>query len=95
MKNFLHSHPGVVIGTLAIAFVVVLAGFFSWAIGDIFNQMGRALAAPTAQSVVGFDLSGASKLNLRGLMNSAASTSAPTTSATSSAFTTSSSTPTP
>jgi hypothetical protein len=71
MKNFLHSHPNIVIGTLAVVLVVLLAGFYSWAIGDVFDQMGRALATPPAKSAVGFDLSGASNLNLRGLVNGA------------------------
>jgi hypothetical protein len=72
MKNFLHSHPNIVIGTLAGALVLVLVGFYSWAIDDVFDQMGRALASPSARSVVGFDLLGASKLDLRGLMDDGA-----------------------
>jgi hypothetical protein len=69
MKKFLHSHPNIVIGTLAVVFIVVLASFYSWAIDDVFDQMGRALASPSVQSAVGFDLPGASKLDLRGLMD--------------------------
>ncbi len=97
MKKFLHSHPNVVIGTLAIALIVVLASFFSWAIGDVFDQMGRALASPSAQSATGFNLSGVSKLDLRGLINGAAPTSTPipTTTAATSTSITSSSTLTP
>jgi hypothetical protein len=72
MKIFLHSHPNLVIATLAAVFIVVLAGFYSWAIGDVFDQMDRALASASVQSAVGFDLPGASKLDLRGLVNSAA-----------------------
>lgn len=72
MKKFLHSHPNIVIGTLAGALVLVLVGFYSWAIDDVFDQMGRALASPSARSVVGFDLLGASKLDLRGLMDDGA-----------------------
>jgi hypothetical protein len=49
--------------------VIILASFYSWAIGDVFNQVSRALASPPAQSAVGFDLPGASKLDLRGLMD--------------------------
>jgi hypothetical protein len=93
MKKFLHSHPNIVIGTLAAVLVVVLVGFYSWAIGDVFTQMGRALAPPSAQSAVGFDLPGASKLDLRGLMDGVAP--APTTTAATSTSTASSSTPTP
>ena len=68
MKKFLHSHPNIVIGTLAAVFIAALAGFYSWAIGDVFDQMSRALAPPPAQSAIGFDLLGASHLDLRGLM---------------------------
>jgi hypothetical protein len=74
MKKFLRSHPNIVIVTLATVLIVTLAGFYSWAIGNVFNQMSRALASPAAQSVAGFDLSGASKLDLRGLMDGVAPT---------------------
>jgi hypothetical protein len=74
MKKFLHSHPNIVIGMLAVVLIVALVSFYSWAIGDVFEQMGRALASPSAQSAVGFNLSGASKLDLRGLMNGSTST---------------------
>jgi hypothetical protein len=69
MKKFLRSHPNIVIGTLAAVFVVVLASFYFWAIDNVFDQMGRALTAPSTQSAVGFNLSGASKLDLRGLVS--------------------------
>jgi hypothetical protein len=72
MKKFLHSHPNIVIGTLATVLVIVLVSFYSWAIDDVFDQMGRALASPSAQNAVGFDLPGASKLDLRGLMGGVA-----------------------
>jgi hypothetical protein len=72
MKKILHSHPNIVIGTLAAVLVVILVSFYSWGIGDVFAQMGRALASPSAQSAVGFDLPGASKLDLRGLMDGVA-----------------------
>jgi hypothetical protein len=69
MKNFLHSHPTIIIGTLAAALVIVLVSFYSWAIDDVFAQMDRALTSPSAQSAIGFDLPGAAKLDLRGLMD--------------------------
>ncbi len=97
MKKFLHSHPNIVIGTLAAVFIVALVSFYSWAIDDVFDQLGRALASPSAQSAVGFDLAGASKLDLRGLMDNGAnlapvSSSVPVT-APSVATTTTSATP--
>ena len=97
MKKFLYSHPNIIIGTLATVLIVVLAVFYFRGIADVFDQMGRALASPPAQSAVGFDLSKASKLDLRGLMDDAslAPVIAPVSVATStaSASTTSSSTP--
>lgn len=78
MKDFFHSHPNIIIGTLVVIFIIILAGFYSWAIDDVFTQISRSLASPLAQSVSGFDLSAASKLNLRGLMGPVASSSTST-----------------
>jgi hypothetical protein len=79
MKKFLYSHPNIFIGTLAVVFIGILIVFYSWAIGDVFNEISQALATPSAQSISDFNLSGASKLDLRGLINSTSSASATTT----------------
>lgn len=68
MKKIIHSHPNVIIATLALIFVIALVTIYSWAIGDVFMQVDRALASPLPQSAGGFDLSAAAALDLRGLM---------------------------
>jgi hypothetical protein len=100
MKKFLHSHPNIIIGTFAVIFVGALILFYSWAIGDMFSQIPRALIPPPPQNITGFDLPAASKLDLRGLVNEAPSPApsspAPSSSASSSpSFSSSSATSTP
>jgi hypothetical protein len=73
MKKLLYSHPNIIIGTLAVVLVGTLIFFYSWAIDDMFSQIPRALIPPASQSITGFDLSAASKLDLRGLVNEAPS----------------------
>lgn len=80
--KLLRSHPTLIIGTLALGFIGILFVFYSWAIGDVFTEVGKALAEPQSQTISGFDLGGASKLDLRGLMgNSSPSTATVATSA--------------
>ncbi|HUC01483.1 MAG TPA: hypothetical protein VMA75_01090 [Candidatus Paceibacterota bacterium] len=80
MKKFLRHHPSVVIGALAIIFVAALFAAYSWAINDVFMALHTALATPRSESVSGFDLASASKLDLRGLVSSSSlSASAPQT----------------
>jgi hypothetical protein len=95
MKKFLHSHTTIIIGTLAVVFIVVLVSFYSWAIDDVFRQIDRALTSPSTQNAVGFDIPGASKLNLRGLVNGATPTATSTPTATTSTPVATSSTQTP
>jgi hypothetical protein len=80
MKKFLHSHPNVIIGTLAVVLVGTLIFFYSWAIDDVFSQIPRALVPPAPQNITGFNLSAASKLDVRGLVNvvPSSATSSPT-----------------
>ena len=93
MKKFLHSHPNIIIGTIAVVLVGTLVFFYSWAIDDMFSQIPRALMPPASKSITGFDLSGASKLDLRGLANDvSSSTPTPPASSSSSSAT---GTPTP
>ncbi len=69
MKKFLYTHLNITIGALAVLFIAILAGFYLWAIGDVFGQMKRALMPSPSHDAVGFDLAGASKLDLHGLIN--------------------------
>lgn len=78
MKKILHAHPVAIMITLLVVIVGVLIAFYFWAIGDVFTQVGRALSPAPAQSAGSFDLSGASALDLRGLMNTSTPPAAPT-----------------
>ncbi len=75
MKKILHSHPNLVIGTLAVIFIGTLATFSLWAVSDIFTEVQAGLVAPAPASQAGFDLTAASKLDLRGIVVSTSSTS--------------------
>lgn len=70
MKKLFHSHPSIVIGTLALAFIVVLAAFYWWAINDVIAELRVALVSPAAQSISGFDFADAEKLGLSGVTSS-------------------------
>jgi hypothetical protein len=71
MKKFLHSHPNLIIGAIYIVFIGILLAFYFWAVNNVFDQLRFALISPPPQSAVGFDLAGAAKLDLRGLLNGA------------------------
>lgn len=86
--KLLRSHPTLTIGTLALVFIGILFVFYSWAIGDVFTEVGKALAQPQSQAISGFNLSGASKLDLRGLISTSSSPEATTTPAVGAATTT-------
>ncbi|HUC31631.1 MAG TPA: hypothetical protein VMR99_03045 [Candidatus Paceibacterota bacterium] len=79
MKKFFHSHSNFILGALALLFLGVLLAFFIWAVDDVFSQVRLALAPPTPQSAEGFDLTAASKLDLRGLVNGVPAPSTPAT----------------
>ena len=75
MKKLLHKYPNVIIGSLAVIFLAVLIGFYFWAINDAVAELQSALVTPPPQSVSGYDLSAAAKLDYRGLINITTSTS--------------------
>jgi len=67
MKKALYAHPDAVIAALAIIFLGILISFYLWATGVIVIQLHRSLTPAPSQSASGFNLQGASKLDLRGL----------------------------
>lgn len=75
MKKFFHSHPDVIIAVLAVVFLGVIIALYVWALNDVFLEIHRSLSSSESQSATTFNLQGASKLDLRGLMNG--TTSAP------------------
>lgn len=68
MKKILHSHPNIIIGTLAVLFLAILITFYLWAVNDAVAQLRTALMVPPPQNITGFDLAGAAKLDFRGLI---------------------------
>ena len=68
MKKKLYSHPDVIIATLAFVLLCTLAAFYSWATDAIITQLHRSLVSVPPQTAAGFNLDGASKLDLRGLL---------------------------
>jgi hypothetical protein len=69
MKKILHRYPIVVMIALLIIFVGILISFYVWGIGDIFSDIDQALVSPPSQSSGSFDLPGAAKLDLHGLVS--------------------------
>jgi len=68
MKKLLHLHPNFVIGTLAAVFLGILVIFYLWATGNAFTELRLSLATPVSQTIGSFNLAGAAKLDLRGLV---------------------------
>jgi hypothetical protein len=80
MKKFFYSHPDTVIAAFALIFIGILVGLYSWASNDVFTEVHQALTSSPAQSSDSFDLAGAGKLDLRGLVSNPSTSPAPTTS---------------
>jgi len=74
MKKILYSHPNITIGALALIFLAVLVAFYVRAIDGVVAPLHAALMAPPSESKSGFDLQGAAKLDLRGLVKPSSST---------------------
>ena len=73
MKKKLYAHPDIIIAVFAIVLFCVLVSFYSWATDAIVEQIRRSLTSATPQSAAGFNLDGASKLDLRGLLGQSSS----------------------
>ena len=76
MKKIFHAYPEVIIVTLAVVFLAVLAVCYTWAINVIYGEVHQALTSSLPQSSDAFDLAGAAKLDLRGLMGASSTPSA-------------------
>ena len=73
MKKFFYSHPDTIIAALALIFLGILVWFYSWAINDVFTEVHTALTFSPSQQSDSFDLAGAAKLDLRGIVGSSSS----------------------
>jgi hypothetical protein len=69
MKNFLRSHPDIILASTAFVLLAVLIGLFSWAINDVVFEVHRAMVFQAVGDDQGFDLKDAKNLDLRGLLN--------------------------
>jgi amino acid transporter len=70
MKKLIRKFPQAILIVLALFFIGVIAFAFSWGIGDVVGQVNRALnTKPPGNSQANFDIAGAQKLNLRGLVS--------------------------
>ena len=76
MKKKIYAHPDVIIAVLALVLLFVLIAFYFWATDAIVTQVRRALTSAAPQNAVGFDLDGAAKLDLRGLLGQSSSSTA-------------------
>jgi hypothetical protein len=79
MKKKLFSHPDVILAVLALILFGVLVAFYFWATDAIVTQVHRSLIAVAPESASGFNLKGASALDLRGLLGQASSSPASST----------------
>jgi hypothetical protein len=68
MKKILSSHPNTVITVLVLVFLVVPIALYAWVINGIVLDAQQALSSAPAGSGTGFDITGASNLDLRGLV---------------------------
>jgi hypothetical protein len=69
MKTLFKKYPETLLVILAAVFLVVIVGYFAWGVGEVVRQLDRGVNAkvPPAESA-GFNLSGARRLDLRGLV---------------------------
>ncbi len=67
MKKFFYSHPDTVIAALALILLVVLLSFYLWASNGIYTEIYRAFTFTPAQPSDSFNLTGAARLDLRGI----------------------------
>ncbi len=67
MKQFFERHiPGLIV-VLAVVFLAAIAAYFSWGVGFLVDQAGRAANPQGSGAVVpGFNLTGASRLDYHG-----------------------------
>lgn len=70
------SHPEIVMAVLAVILLCVLASFYYWATDAIVVQVREALMPAPSESVPAFNLTAASKLDLRGLLGQSSSSAA-------------------
>ena len=69
MQKLFKKHPEAILTVLAIIFLGIIGTYVAWGVGDVGGYVNNALNAKIdVNSYVGFNLSGAQALNLRGLV---------------------------
>ena len=81
MKKKLYAHPDIIIAVLAFSLLCLLISFYFWATDAIVVEVRRSLTAAAPNVAAGFNLDGASKLDLRGLLGQPPSSASSTSSA--------------
>jgi len=79
MNRFLKFHPQAILIIIALFLIACIIGYFFWGIVGVFESVNQALWFSPQSRSVGFDLSTAAKLNLRGLGPAAQQASPATT----------------
>jgi hypothetical protein len=75
MKKQAFSYTNSLVVGFAIIFFALLIVFYFWATGAIITQVRRSLILPSSASFSGFNITGASKLDLRGFSGQLSSSS--------------------
>jgi hypothetical protein len=68
MKKFIRNHPDTILIVLALAFLATIIGLYFWGVNSVVLTVNQALNYIPPEQSVGFNLSGAAKLDWRGLV---------------------------
>ena len=69
MRKFLRKYPQALLITLAVVFLGLVIGYYTWGIGQVVGEVNRAVNAKgSGDTGTSFDLTGAASLDLRGLV---------------------------
>ena len=69
MKTLFRHYPEATLAVLAVVFLGIIIGYFSWGIGDVAVEVNRAVQANVSSGTnASFNLEGAEDLHLPGLV---------------------------
>ncbi|MEK7195263.1 MAG: hypothetical protein AAB655_01050 [Patescibacteria group bacterium] len=69
MYNFFKKHPDIVLMVSAILFLTILFVYFFWGIRILLGSLGKTIGITKAtEKITTFDLKGAERLDLKGLV---------------------------
>lgn len=68
MRHFLRNHTNTILVFLAVVFLAVIVGYFTWGIGYAVTEVNEAnTGKASAAAVPGFNLNAAAAINYRGV----------------------------